>query len=174
MSSLYQITEQLVALDQLLEEIGGDVSEGTQGEALEKWIKEYEWQQREKIDAYGGMIASMKADMEAIQEEVERLNIRSRIINNRIERLKAMAKFAMEMRGIRKLEGVKFTISIQKNGGKPPLELLVEDPEKLPLEFVKIVRQPDKDAIRAALESNDPKAEKIARIGMPGESVRIR
>lgn len=174
MNSLYQLNENLAALEQLLEEAGGDITEGTQGESLEKWMEEYEWQMRDKVDGYGGFIANMTADIEAIQAETKRLSDRARVFVNRIERLKAMAKLAMEMRGVRKLEGQKFTISIQKNGGKDPIELLVEDPTKYPDQFVKIVRNPDKEALRVALEEEDPEAAKFARLGERGESVRIR
>lgn len=174
MSSLYEISAELKTLENFLLELGGDVSEGTEGETIEKWITEYEWQSRQKVDGYCQLIQNMQADNMAIAEEVERLTGRARVLVNRIERLKAMAKKAMELRGVRKLDGAKFTISIQKNGGKDPIELLVEDPARYPDEFVKVVRSPDKEKLRAALETNDPEAVKFARIGQRGESVRIR
>lgn len=174
MSSLYDLTEDLVALDRLLEEQGGDVSEGSGGETLEKWLKEYEWQVGTKIDAYGSLAKNWDSDINAIDDEMKRLSDRKRVIANKIMRLKMMAKLAMEMRGIRKLEGQKFTIAIQKNGGKLPLILKVEDPEKLPEKFVKIEKRIDTEAIRSALEIKDPDAANVAELGQAGESVRIR
>lgn len=174
MSSLYQITQDLVALEQLIEQVGGDITEGTQGEALEKWMKEYEWQQRDKVDGYCSLITNMESDVDAIGAEVKRLNDRARVIVNRIERLKAMAKLCMETLGVRRLEGQKFSMAIQKNGGKDPLELIVENADYYPDRFVKVRREVDKDALRIALEKADAEAARLARLGERGETVRIR
>lgn len=174
MSSLYELTQDLVALDKLLEETGGDVSEGSGGATLEQWLKTYEWQLGEKIDAYGRLAKNWEADVVAIKEEAGRLAARAAVVSNKIRRLKEMAKFAMETRGVRKLEGTMFTIAIQKNGGKPPMVMIVEDIAKIPDKFVKRTPSVDGEALRAALEAKDPDAEKVARIDKPGESVRIR
>jgi len=174
MSSLYQISEKLKELETLMEAAGGDVSEGSEGANLEKWIETYEWQQREKVDAYCEHIRNIEGDILAINAEVKRLSDRSKSLSNKVDRMKDMLKVAMEFKQVRKLDGVKFGVAIQKNGGKPPIEITEEDPAKLPIHLVKIIRQPDKDAIREALENGDPEAAKVARIGTPGESVRIR
>lgn len=174
MSSLYTLTEELIALDRLLVEAGGEVTEGTDGASLEDWLKKYEWQVGEKVDAYGGLIKNWEADIDGIKKEAERLVARAGVIGNKIKRLKEMAGLAMKMRGIRKIEGTLFTIALQKNGGKPPLIMIVEDVAKLPEQFVKRTPAPDSEAIRAALALNDPEAAKVARIGEVGESVRIR
>ncbi len=174
MTSLYQITENLAALDLLLQEVGGDVTETTQGEALEVWAKEYEWNLRDKIDSYGAFIKTMEADIEAIKEEGKRLSMRAQVIKNKIDRLKALAKMAMDLRGTRKLEGVKFTITIAKNGGVAPVELLVTDIEKFPDEFVRISKSVDSDKLREALEKQDAEALRLAKLGERGESVRVR
>ena len=175
MSSLYALTEELVALDKLLAELGGDVSEGTQGQTLEKWAEEFDWKMKEKVDAYGGLYQSLKADVDAITDEIKRLNDRAMVLENRGARLKALAKYSMDRLQVRKLEGVRFTIAIQKNGGKDPVEVLVQ-PEDLPDPYrrEKIVISPDADAIRAGLEKKDPLLEGKARMGERGESVRIR
>lgn len=174
MSSLYTLTEELVKLDQLLIEAGGEVTEGSDGASLEDWLKKYEWQVGEKVDAYGGLIKNWDADIKAIAGEAERLAARAAVIVNKIKRLKEMAGLAMKMRGIRKLEGTLFTIALQKNGGKPPLIMIVEDVAKLPEKFVKVTKSADSEAIRTALALEDPEAAKVARIGEVGESVRIR
>lgn len=171
---LYDITENLIALDALLQEQGGDVTEGTQGEALEKWITEYEWLERNKIDAYGSHIANINSDIDAINEEVERLRARASAYKNQIERMKWMVKTAMDMRGIKKLEGQKFTISIQKNGGAQPVEITAKSIEFIPDKFMKIERRPDLELIRKAIENNDPEVANVATLKERGESVRIR
>lgn len=174
MSSLYALTEELLKLDHILAAAGGDLSVESDGATLEDWLKAYEWQVGEKVDAYGGLIKNWEADVEAIAAEAKRLRDRATVIENKIKRLKETAKLAMTMRGIRKLEGTLFTIAIQKNGGKPPLVMLVDDLAKIPTKFLKNNPSVDSDAVRLALEAKDPEAEKVARIDPPGESVRIR
>lgn len=177
MSSLYELTEELVSLHQLLFELGGDVTEGTEGATLEQWAQEYDWKHRQKVDGYASLIKGIEADVEQMEAEMARLRERAQVFTNRAARLKALAKFSMERLQTRKLEGVKFTISIQKNGGKPPLEIL-GDPalvvERMPDRFVKVRKSPDNDALREALAKDDPEAAKFAKIGEPGESVRVR
>ena len=186
--SLYQLTEDLVALETLLADIGGDVSEGTEGQTLEKWAAEFDWKMKTKVDGYGTLYKNMDADVVEIQAEVKRLNDRARAIENRKSRLLALAKFSMERLKVRKLEGVKFTISIQKNGGVEPMEVLVEAKE-LPEKFrtEELVYNADSDVLRSALEARRaalskekpdpdpfPELEGKAQILPRGESVRVR
>ena len=186
--SIYQLTEDLVSLNTLLEEIGGDVSEGSEGQTLEKWAEEFDWKMRSKVDAYGGLYKNMDADVAGIKAEIKRLGDRARALENRKTRLLALAKFSMERLKVRKLEGVKFTIAIQKNGGVEPMEVLV-DAKYLPAAFVKeeTVYNADSDALRTALEARraalaktppdpDPFPELAgkAELSERGESVRVR
>ena len=176
MASLYELTQEMMALDQLLAEAGGDISEGAKGEALQKWMEEYDWKVRDKIDAYGAVIFNIKSDVESLKIESVRLNERAKVLINRIERMKSLVQFAMNTMGTRKLEGQKFTFTIAKNGGVAPIELLV-DPDKLPHRFCRVVpetRVPDLDMIRTALEKGDPEAPKFAFLKERGESVRIK
>ena len=188
MSSLYQLTEELVALDTLLADIGGDVSEGTEGQTLEKWAAEFDWKMKTKVDAYGSLYKNMEADANELKAEIKRLSDRKRAIENRGARLLALAKFSMERLKTRKLEGVKFTISIQKNGGPEPIEVLIE-PKALPEAFrdEEMVYSANQDALRAALEKRraalakeppeaDPFPELAGKAELKdrGESVRVR
>ena len=188
MSSLYELTEELVALDKLLAELGGDVSEGTEGQTLEKWASEFDWKMKTKVDGYGALYKNMEADANEIKAEIKRLSDRKRAIENRGARLLALAKFSMERLGTRKLEGVKFTIAIQKNGGVEPLEVLVEA-KNLPEQFRKeeVVYNADTEALRSALEARRialgkatpdpdpfPELEGKAVLQERGESVRVR
>jgi hypothetical protein len=172
--SLYEISEQIQALDQLLANLGGDVTEGTDGATIEKWAEEYQWMEREKVDGYVKLIKNIEGQQGAIDDEVKALTEKSRVLDNRISRLKSLVKFIMDQRKTKRLEGNVWSFVIQKNGGKDPIELLVEDPEKLPDEMVKIIRKADLDAIREALEAKKPEALAVARIGERGESLRIR
>jgi hypothetical protein len=174
MANLYQLTDDLVALDALLQEAGGDVTDASQGAAIESWSQEFQWKLSDKIDAYAGLIRSWESDIKACAEERKRLAERERFIANRIDRLKALAKFAMQKLDTRKLEGKLFSISIAKNGGVVPMELIEKDVDKLPSCFVKTIKEIDMSAIRDGLEACNPLAENIARFGERGESVRVK
>ncbi len=173
MSSLYELTEELVALDTLLAEVGGDVST-PEGQTLEAWAEKFQWQMANKVDAYGALYKNLEADAKALAEEVKRLSDRKRALENRGARLLALAKFSMDRLQTRKLEGQRFTIALQKAGGLDPLEVLVERAEDLPERFQRKTVDFDKDEIRLALAANDPEIQGKARLGERGEYVRIK
>lgn len=175
MSSLYQLTNDIAALELLLEQTGGDVSEGTEGQTLEKWAQEYEWKLSAKVDSYGELHRNLEALGGALDEEIKRLRARKTAIDNRAQRLLDLAKFSMEKLGLRKLEGTKFTIAIQKAGGKDPMEVLV-DAGQLPEAYRKttILIEADKEKLRTGLEQKDPALEGKAKLGQRGDYVRIR
>ncbi len=185
--SLYVLTEELVALDTMLAEIGGDVS-SPEGQTLEKWAEEFDWKMRDKVDAYASLAINIEADADIIAKEVKRLSDRKNALMNRRARLLALAKFSMERLKVRKLEGVRFTIAIQKNGGPEPLEVLVE-PKELPEGFrdEEVVYSPVMEPLRKALElrraalaKDPPEADPFpelagkAELKERGESVRVR
>ena len=174
MTSLYEITHELARLDAALQAAGGDVSDGSAGETIAKFAKEYEWQLEGKVDAYGKYWQGMKTQIEGIAAEIERLSKRKQTLNNNIEKLKSLAKEGMEIRGVNKLEGKLFTISIQKNGGAPPL-IYKTVVDALPEHLCKPpVREPDAKTIRQLIEAGDAVAIQFAAIGEAGYSVRIK
>ena len=79
-----------------------------------------------KVDAHGGLGANMEADAKALGDEIKRLQTRKRCPREPAGPALALAKFSMERLKTRKLEGQRFTIAIQKNGGMEPMEVLVE------------------------------------------------
>lgn len=176
MSSLYELTQEVGALEALLQETGGDVTDESQAAMIEQWQQEFDWAHRAKVDGYAKLIKNAEADIDAIKKEGERLAARAQALRNKIQRLKDLAKYAMDSRGLKKLEGITFTLAIQKNGGKAPLEILVKNPEVLPEQYriVTTTVEPNKDALREALEKGDKEAESYARLLPVGESVRIR
>lgn len=175
--SLYQLTEELVALDALLAEVGGDVT-SPEGQTLEAWAEKFNWQMSDKVDAYGALYKNLDADAKALADEVKRLTDRRRVLENRMARLLALAKFSMDRLQTRKLEGQRFTIVVQKAGGVAPLEILVEDLGALPEWARRVEVLANNEAIRRALDAQDPAqvAELAgkARLGDRGEYVRIK
>lgn len=170
--SLYEISHELKILDNLLEEAGGDVT-GEKGQILEKWFNDYKLAEQKKVDSFGEYYTNLVSKIQVLKEEEERLAERRRKIQNHAKYLKEKVKEAMDLRSIVKIEGLKFTFSLAKNGGKPPVQLRVP-PEELPERFVRVVLEPDLEKIREALEAGDEEAKKLADFGETGYSVRIR
>ncbi|MBV8886951.1 MAG: hypothetical protein JO235_23565 [Chroococcidiopsidaceae cyanobacterium CP_BM_RX_35] len=56
----------------------------------------------------------------------------------------------------------RFNITLRTAGGKPACHLSVEHPEQLPERFQRTVVEPDNQALRQALEAEDPEANKVA------------
>jgi hypothetical protein len=108
--------------------------------------------------------------LKAYEDEIAQ---QRQVFENKLRRLKDAAKSAMEVRGIVKVEGEIHTISLQKNGGKPPLNLKVDE-DKLPKVYIRWEPMVDKDAIRADLIAGNPAAQAIAELGEVGSSIRIR
>jgi chromosome segregation ATPase len=172
MSNLYELTAELVPLEQELRKEGGEITEDNM--ALAERVTDLLGQVATKIDGYGKIYRNLEAEAEFIKQEEGRLRARRKTIESNIKRLEDAAKLSLEMRGIKSVRGQLFTVSVQRNGGVPPVELLVSL-DKLPEKFK---RQPppvaDLEAIREGLKAGDPAAETVAKLGEVGTSLRIR
>lgn len=179
MSTLLEITDEMSEIlrlvDEEMERTGGDVTEGTEGNALMERLKSYDLKMKDKVDGYATVVRVLELDAKVLNEEVKRLADRSRAFDNKAKRLKQLLGFSMLQLGTRKIEGLKFTASIQANGGKQPLKIKDGvDVEKIPAKFQKIDISIDTEKVRAGLEAGDDAAAKIADLLPRGEGVRIR
>ena len=86
MSSLYQISEDILRIFNDVEAAGGEITDELY-EALT--IKQEEL--KTKLDAYVKAIKSWEVDEKALKDEKKRFNDRQNVFKNRIERLKAAA-----------------------------------------------------------------------------------
>ena len=166
MSRLYELTADLMTLQEMLEEYVDDqclldTLEGVQGE--------YEL----KLEAYCKVIKNLEADMEALKAEAKRLTDKRKVLENNVDRLKKAMFDSMKATGTDKVKGQIFTVAIQRNGGKVPV-IMAEDADLsiLPDQLVKVVESPDLEAIRELLEAG--KAVEGFTLGQRGESLRIK
>lgn len=167
--SFYALSAELVPLERALEAQGG-VADDLQ---LVERVTELLGKVQEKVDRYGEFAEDLQLAIDAMKAKEERLYERRKVFENKLERLKKAAKDSMELRGIAKVEGLEYTISVQKNGGRPAVKLKAPV-DKIPLQYIVNIPKADTEAIRADLIAGKPEALAIAELVEPGTSVRIR
>ena len=170
--TLYDLGVEFARLETLLIEQAGEWTEET--EAAFAALGEME---KDRVDAYQHVIANLSAYATACQDESKRLSEKAEAPLNGVKRLKSRMMEYMQARGVEELKGEKWRAVIQRNGGKPPLTVLME-PDQLPGEFQKFRIEADTEAMRkAALSTGDvvgPEGIIVARIEKPGTHLRFR
>ena len=160
MATLYDLTGSYAQIQQMIEEGADDLSgilESVEG-AIE-----------EKLEGYAMVIRNIESDVEGLKGEEKRLADRRKTMENGIKRMKESMHYAMSSIGEKKIQGEKFTFTVQKN----PPALKVLDESLIPKVYVTVqeVRTVDKKAILAQLKSG----ETITGVEISqGESLRIR
>ena len=164
MANLYEITGDLLTLQDMLEEALDD--DQVLLDTLEAVQGEYEY----KMENYCKVIRNLEASMNALKTEAKRLSDKAKTMSNNIDRLKKAIYDSMKATGTDKVKGQIFTVAIQKNDGKLPVIVDV-DTADLPDELVKIVESPDLEAIAKLIDSGNTQ---YAHYGERGESLRIK
>jgi len=155
MPTLFEISEDILALDMLLEETGGDISDPKVAAAVDAWFAELNENLCDKVDNYCAYIAELNARAAARREAMERLAKRVKTDENAAKSLKARLQMVFEQRNLapkgKPFETGRFRISLAGNGGPAPMTV---DSGQLPKEFW---MQPppvvDYDKVRKALEA---------------------
>ncbi|MBP3193894.1 siphovirus Gp157 family protein [Natronogracilivirga saccharolytica] len=163
--SLFAIGESFAALESLIEEHDGELTE-----TIDQWLAEYEAKQSDKIDAYCYLVEKY----EEIASEARRLAQRATAYKNKASGLKERLKVYLEHQGTAKVETGRFTVSVGRNGGKLPVELHEGvAPEDLPEAFQKIRVEADKDRLRESLLNEQSELNRLAYVGDRGTHLRI-
>lgn len=174
MRSLFQISDDLLALEAILSEVGGEITEDEAGAALEDWFNELGAERDQKIDNYAALIREFEARAEARESAAKGLMALAATDANNARRLKDRLKGFFEAHAIKKLDTPRFRVSVQANGALPlifPGEWQ-DDPANAPEAFQRRVIQLDREAIREAIR-NDAEAHGAA-LGERGFHLRIR
>lgn len=170
--TLYDLGAEWAKLETLMIEQGGEWTE--EAEAAFAALGALE---RDRVDAYQHVIANLTAHATGCQDESQRLGEKASAALNAAKRLKDRLKEYMELRGVDALQGDRWRAVIQKNGGKPPLTVLIE-PDQLPGQFQRYRIEADTEKMRAAaLTTGDvvgPEGIIVARIEKPGTHLRFR
>jgi hypothetical protein len=158
---LFDISEDLLALADLLEEQDGDITE-TEA-AFDAWFAQLGSERDQKLDGYAWLISTLESDAETLKSEIERIRARKSAFENKAKGLKARLEAFLKIQGIEKIQTTRHTFALQKPGGKPKFilaDLFAEHPEELPEGFRRVKFEADLNAIREAVET-DPENNSI-------------
>lgn len=149
--TLFDISNDLLALYDRLEALGGDVTSPDAEQAVDAWFAQLSHERDEKLDNYAALIRELEARAQARKEEAKRLVDRARRDAEQAAYLKQRLLLFFQDHRLKTVETRRYRLTLQRSGGKAPV-LLTTDPETLPTEYQRWKVSADLDAIRAALE----------------------
>lgn len=152
--TLYDITADMREIDHLLSTLDGDITDPAIDEAITEWLNEMDGDLKNKVDGYAAYITELLALAAARKDEAKRLSERAKVNENAAKHMKARLLWALQERGIDKVETLRYTVSVAKNGGVAPLDVQV-GPEQLPPRFQKVTIDADNKAIRDAIAAGE-------------------
>ena len=151
--SLYVIKSEMLTLLEAFAEHGSDSPEAEL--AIREHAAALAESFDEKADDYAALIRVAETRSEARSEESQRMAKLAKEDDALAKRLRLAILQAMQETGRLKVSTARFNLSVKKNGGKVPVEIidetLLSDEYRVP----KVTMTIDKDAIRAAIESGD-------------------
>jgi hypothetical protein len=150
--TLRDISEDIAALEDLLMEVGGDITDEEADAAVDEWLTENRGALKSKVDGYATLIMEMEDRAKARRDEARRLHGLAGTDENAAKRMKERLTYFMLTHNERKIETDYHRLWIQKNGGKTPM--FVEE-GLLPKEYMKEVTTyvVDQEKLRADLEA---------------------
>jgi hypothetical protein len=174
---LFTISDDLLALENLLDEIGGDVTDESAELAIDTWLAELKDEASNKLENYGHLIKVLESEAEALKLEADRLKAKQKTAENKAARLKSRLETFLKLNGIDKIQSKTFTFALQKAGGKPRFILsdeFTDTPEELPAHLRRVKYEPDLVAIRAEVEADPANCWIYGHIAEPEKRLRIK
>lgn len=158
-------------IEEILESNGGEVTEEV--DVLFDELAASELEGSGKLDRYAWVMRRLLGEAEIIKERAAALYARGKTKENTVDRMKRRVQIYLDARGITKVEGDDWTVSVQNNGGLLPL-ILAEgvDMRDVPGRFQKHIVDFDKDAIRTALGAGEELP--FASLGERGRGIRMK
>lgn len=175
MRTLFEISTDLLALEEVLTDTEGEITDDAAGQALLEWFDQLTSDRDIKIDNYCLLMAELEARADVRAAEAARLSRLVAIDRNAADRLKRALKAFLERHGLTKLDTPLHKLTIAKNGGKAPLiipDSWRDDAVNAPEAYHRAIIKLDTEAIRVDLEAGQEIAG--CAIGERGTNLRIR
>lgn len=141
--TLYEINE---ALGQIL-----DNEELFDKEVFERAVAELNLNKEQKCENIIRMIKNMDSDVNAISEEIKRLQAKKKTLENKVTGLKGYLKSNLELEGRKNYKAGLFTITLRNNAAS----INVLDESLIADNFKKISYTVDKTAIKEAIKNGE-------------------
>lgn len=173
MKPLFAITSEFQALDTILDECQGDITDPRAEEAITAWVRELESDESAKLDGYIAYINKLTMEAERASAIAAQYADAAKTRTRRVEWLKSRMVEHMVKTGRKSIEtDGGYTVSVQNNGGSVPLILEPFDITKIDPAFTMTKVELNKEKVREWLSDglNLP----FARLGERGKHLRIR
>ena len=140
----------MTKLHQISKDYIGFLDSDIPTESLNECLESIEGAFEDKGSNIVAVVNTLQSDVDAISNEIKRLQDRKKSIVNNQDRLKEYLRYNMEVSGITKINHPLFNITL----GKPSVVADVTDADLLPDEYVKLETKitPDKVKIKKALK----------------------
>ena len=156
--SLFQLDETLSLLMEAATDEATD-GNGEISDELRQALLDYCEAFGAKVDNIANYIKAQEGEARNAKVEIERLQTRQAVAENRVEKLKGLLKYYMDTRGLRCMKGRLNTISLRRNSQD---SLIMDAPDSVPAEFCKLsmtIAVPDWEELVAHLpEDHDLRA----------------
>lgn len=123
-----------------------------------------------KSQGYVAVLDRLDMEINACKKEKEAWTQKLAVRENAVKRLKQRMAEAMMQMGKDEIQAGNKVIKLKNNGGKKPLVL--EENKEVPQSYMKVVLEPDKEKIRADLESG--KKLDFAHIAERGKHIEVK
>lgn len=119
-------------------------------DTLEEALQSVEGELEDKVANGIGLIQDLKSHADGMGEEIKRLTLRKRALDNKVDYLKNYYLEHLQSVGKSKVLTNRGTMSVVKSGGLKPL--IIDDENLIPVDFKFITPSINKDAVRKALD----------------------
>jgi hypothetical protein len=176
MATLFEIGAELEALEQLLDDVGGEVTDPQVNAVITEWFETIAADEGRKLDHYCGLIKRLEMEAMTAKAEAEEYRKRAEVRENRVKWLKLRMIQHLAATNRTKVQSASGrVVAVQSNGGQVPVRInydLLPDTDTLPPQFVEIKKTLNAVAIREALERGESLP--FARLEDRGTHLRIR
>lgn len=141
--TIYELDAELQRILNALEELGAS-DDDIQAACLAYFS---EGDMADKVDGYCRLIGNLDAEEKALREEAARLSDRAKTRTAQKDRLKTVLQGVMAQRNLPRVQTARYTVFRTKGRNIA----LIQDAQAIPETFCRVIRDPDKSAILAAL-----------------------
>jgi hypothetical protein len=143
--TLYEIDEQIAIINEQIEQYAMD-NDGLIHPDLDIMLEGLQMDRGKKIGNIARLLKNVKAEQEAVNNEVKRLQQKDVALQHKVESVKNFLAYAVG-------KGNKFKDSVVSIYWKDTESVKVDNPENLPKEYQRIIIEAKKTELKEALKS---------------------